>query len=82
LAVERAPIEIAKESSVATKAPTSNGIVLALSCAAQFMVVLDSYEVAMSKLAQTRFVTQDGVIGDRPSWTTPHASPEYKRTHP
>jgi hypothetical protein len=26
---------------VATKAPTSNGIALALSCAAQFMVVLD-----------------------------------------
>jgi hypothetical protein len=29
---------------VATKAPTSNGIVLALSCAAQFMVVLDGSE--------------------------------------
>jgi hypothetical protein len=29
---------------VATKAPASNGIVLALSCAAQFMVVLDGSE--------------------------------------
>jgi hypothetical protein len=27
---------------VATKAPTSNGVILALSCAAPFMVVLDS----------------------------------------
>jgi hypothetical protein len=67
---------------VATKAPTSNGIVLALSCAAPCMVVLDSHEVAISKLAQTRFVTQDGVLGDRPSSTTPHASPECRRTHP
>jgi hypothetical protein len=66
---------------VATTAPISNGIILALSCAAQFMVVLDSYQVAMSKLAQTRFVTQDGVISDRPSWTPP-ASPESRRTHP
>lgn len=39
---------------MATKAPTSNGIVPALSCAAPFMVVLDSYQVAMSKLAQTQ----------------------------
>jgi hypothetical protein len=67
---------------MATKAHTSNGIVLALSCAAPFMVVLDRYEVAMSKLAQTTFVTQDGVIGDRRSSTTPHASPESRRTHP
>jgi hypothetical protein len=43
---------------VTAKAPTSNGIVLALSCAAQFMVVLDSSEVAMKKLAQTTLVTQ------------------------
>jgi hypothetical protein len=43
---------------VTTRAPTNNGVVLARSCAAQFMVVLDSYEVAMSKLAQTTFVTQ------------------------
>jgi hypothetical protein len=54
LEVDRAPIELAKELSVATKAPTSNGIVPALSCAAPFMVVLDSYQVAMSKLAQTQ----------------------------
>jgi len=67
---------------VVTKAPTSNGIVLALLCAAQCMVALDSYEVAMSKLGPTTFVTQDGVLGDRPSSTTPHASPEYRRTHP
>jgi hypothetical protein len=46
------------------------------------MVALDSYEVAMSKLGPTTFVAQDGVIGDRPSSTTPHASPEYRRTHP
>jgi len=41
LAAQRAPIDIEKESIVATKAHTSKGIVLALSCAAQFMVVLD-----------------------------------------
>jgi hypothetical protein len=34
-------IEIAKESIVATKAGTGKGIILLLSCAAQFMVVLD-----------------------------------------
>ncbi len=39
--MQRAPIDIEKESIVATKAHTSKGIVLALSCAAQFMVVLD-----------------------------------------
>jgi MFS family permease len=41
LVAERAPIETVKESSVATKAPTSKAIALTLSCAAQFMVVLD-----------------------------------------
>jgi hypothetical protein len=71
-------IEVGKGVQRGHKAPTSNGIVLALSCAAQFMIVLDSYEVAMRKLAQTTFVTQDGVIGDGPSWTAPHASPEYR----
>jgi hypothetical protein len=35
------PIEIGKKSIVATEAHTSKGIVLVLSCAAQFMVVLD-----------------------------------------
>jgi YCII-related domain len=54
----RARIELARESSVATMAPTINGVVLALSSAAQFMVVLDGSEVAMRKLAQTTFVTQ------------------------
>jgi hypothetical protein len=82
LEVERAPTEVGKGAQRGNQGTHYQRIVLVLSCAAQFMVVLGSYEVAMSKLAQTTFVTQDGVIGDRPSSTAPHASPEYKRTHP
>jgi EmrB/QacA subfamily drug resistance transporter len=39
--VQRAPIETKKEYIVGTKAHTNKGMVLALACAAQFMVVLD-----------------------------------------
>src|SRR5262249_54424066 len=63
LAAKHAPIQPAKESIVAPKAHTSKAIALVLSCAAQFMVVLDIaiVNVALPSIQQELGISQSSL---------------------